>query len=72
MFVLYSSGDGNVTVSPRLGAGHVMPQFNSDAQISVLEGTGVQARRLPPRKHQMRYLPELGKRRVYDGDRFVK
>jgi Cytochrome domain of cellobiose dehydrogenase/Eukaryotic cytochrome b561 len=41
MFVIYASSDNNVTVSPRLGAGHAMPQFNPDAQISVLEGTGV-------------------------------
>ena len=42
MFVVYTSSDGtNVTVSPRLGTGHVMPEFNSAADISVLEGSGV-------------------------------
>ena len=41
MFVVYASGDNNVTVSPRLGTGHRMPDFNSNAKISVLEGTGV-------------------------------
>jgi hypothetical protein len=43
MFVVYSDGNNNVTVSPRLGTGHVMPQENSDAQITVLEGSGVQS-----------------------------
>ncbi|ETN42631.1 uncharacterized protein HMPREF1541_01788 [Cyphellophora europaea CBS 101466] len=42
MFIVYSDGNNNVTVSPRLGTGHVMPQYNSDAQITVLGGTGIQ------------------------------
>lgn len=42
MFVMYTSADGsNVTVSPRLGTGHNMPQFNSNTQITLLEGSGV-------------------------------
>lgn len=42
MFVVYASKSGNnVTVSPRLGRGHVMPNFNGDAEVSVLEGSGV-------------------------------
>ncbi|KAL0256926.1 hypothetical protein SLS55_007735 [Diplodia seriata] len=42
MFVVYTSSSGdNVTVSPRLGSGHSMPQYNSDAQITLLEGSGV-------------------------------
>ncbi|KAI6890055.1 hypothetical protein KC325_g125 [Hortaea werneckii] len=42
MFVVYTSADGNnVTVSPRLGRGQVMPEYNSNADISVLEGSGV-------------------------------
>lgn len=41
IFVVYTAGNGNVTVSPRLGSGHVMPQFNSDAQVTLLEGSGV-------------------------------
>jgi hypothetical protein len=43
MFVVYADGTGNVTVSPRLGTGHVEPDFNSDARITVLEGSGVQS-----------------------------
>jgi hypothetical protein len=42
MFIIYASADGkNVTVSPRSGTGHVMPQLNSEAKITILEGTGI-------------------------------
>lgn len=42
MLIVYAAGDGNnVTVSPRLGAGHFEPAVNQDAQVSVLEGTGI-------------------------------
>ena len=41
MLVVYASDSTNVTVSPRLGTGHNQPQFNSDATISVLDGSGV-------------------------------
>lgn len=42
IFVMYLSGDGtNVTVSPRLGVGHVEPEYNQAAQITLLEGSGV-------------------------------
>jgi len=41
IFVVYASGNGNVTLSPRLGQGHQEPQFNSDAQVTLLEGSGV-------------------------------
>ena len=41
-FVVYtSSGGKNVTVSPRLGSGHSAPTFNSAAQVTLLEGSGV-------------------------------
>ncbi|KAL6234312.1 hypothetical protein BDW75DRAFT_212656 [Aspergillus navahoensis] len=42
IFVLYSSSSDNVTISPRLGTGHVPPRYNRDARISLLEGSGVQ------------------------------
>ncbi|KAL4733956.1 hypothetical protein BDV11DRAFT_209815 [Aspergillus similis] len=42
IFVLYSSSPNNVTLSPRLGTGHVPPRYNRDAQFSLLEGSGVQ------------------------------
>jgi hypothetical protein len=42
MFVTYASQEGNnVTVSPRLGKGHVMPQHTNDVQVQVLEGSGI-------------------------------
>lgn len=41
MFIVYTSGNGNVTVSPRLGTGQREPSFNSDAQVTLLEGSGV-------------------------------
>jgi len=43
MFVIYTSSDGkNVTLSPRLGTGHVTPKYSSATQILLLEGSGVQ------------------------------
>ncbi|KAL4757154.1 cytochrome and DOMON domain-containing protein [Aspergillus foveolatus] len=42
IFVLYSSSTSNVTLSPRLGTGHVPPRYNPDANLSLLEGSGVQ------------------------------
>ncbi|KIW32570.1 uncharacterized protein PV07_04100 [Cladophialophora immunda] len=41
MLVVYAADSNNVTVSPRLGTGHVQPQFNSDASVSLLEGSGI-------------------------------
>lgn len=41
MLVVYAADSTNVTVSPRLGTGHVEPRVNSDASIVVLEGTGI-------------------------------
>jgi hypothetical protein len=41
IFVTYADGTGNVTISPRTGVGHVMPLFNPDAQVTLLEGSGV-------------------------------
>lgn len=42
MFVIYASLDGqNVTVSPRLGTGHAMPQHTSAVTVNLLEGSGI-------------------------------
>jgi hypothetical protein len=42
MFIMYKSADGNnVTVSPRSSSGHSQPQLDSSADISLLEGSGV-------------------------------
>lgn len=40
IFVIYTSSDSNVTVSPRLGKGHSSPEINRDAEVTVLEGSG--------------------------------
>ncbi|KAF1958449.1 CBD9-like protein [Byssothecium circinans] len=41
IFVVYTAGNGNVTLSPRLGTGQTMPTFNSNARVTLLEGSGV-------------------------------
>jgi len=42
IFVTYASEDGkNVTVSPRIGTGHVMPQHTDNVQVEVLSGSGI-------------------------------
>lgn len=40
IFVAYTSGD-EVTVSPRSGVGEIEPLYNKDAQITILNGSGV-------------------------------
>lgn len=42
MFLVYtSSGGTNVTLSPRTASGQREPDFNSAAQVTLLEGSGV-------------------------------
>lgn len=42
IFIIYSDANGsNVTLSPRLGVGEYEPQYNSKAQVSLLEGSGI-------------------------------
>ena len=42
MFIMYTSQDGkNVTISPRLGTGHVMPLYTGIVGWSLLEGSGI-------------------------------
>lgn len=42
IFIIYADASGtNVTLSPRLGVGEVEPDFNKDAQVSLLEGSGI-------------------------------
>ena len=42
MFIMYASADGkNVTISPRLGTGHVMPLYTSTVGYQILPGSGV-------------------------------
>ncbi|KAI7594391.1 hypothetical protein KC316_g1161 [Hortaea werneckii] len=52
MFVVYTSADGNnVTVSPRLGTGQVMPEYNSNADISMRK-----LRQLGRREYGLQFL----------------
>lgn len=42
IFVMYQDASGtNVTISPRLGTGHVEPEYNSAAEVTLLAGSGV-------------------------------
>lgn len=43
MFIMYTDGAGNVTVSSRVGSGHVQPQYSaSNAEtLTLLSGSGV-------------------------------
>ncbi|KAI5301259.1 hypothetical protein KEM55_007524 [Ascosphaera atra] len=41
MFVVYAASKDNITLSPRSGTGHSAPKFNPDAQVSLLDGTGI-------------------------------
>lgn len=42
IFIIYADSTGsNITLSPRLGKGEFEPEFNSDAQVSLLEGSGI-------------------------------
>ena len=42
IFIIYSDPSGqNVTLSPRLGKGHFMPNFDSEAQVALLDGSGI-------------------------------
>lgn len=42
IFVIYGNGNGNnITLSPRLGGPHVEPLFNPQAQVSLLDGSGI-------------------------------
>lgn len=42
MFIAYPSADGtNVTISPRLGSGHVMPTYTGNVGWSLLAGSGI-------------------------------
>jgi hypothetical protein len=41
-FIIYTDSTGtNITLSPRLGSGHIMPTYNSAAQMTLLAGSGV-------------------------------
>ncbi|KAF7955449.1 uncharacterized protein EAE97_000708 [Botrytis byssoidea] len=42
IFVMYADSTGsNVTISPRLGIGHVEPNSDTSAQVTLLDGSGI-------------------------------
>ena len=42
IFMVYADTDSqNVTLSPRLTSGYVMPTYNSAAQVTLLSGSGI-------------------------------
>ncbi|KAL5346381.1 hypothetical protein ACLOAV_008651 [Pseudogymnoascus australis] len=43
IFAVYSDGNGNVTVSPRDGAGHFEPQHSSSKSVTILDGSKADA-----------------------------
>lgn len=42
MFIIYTDGNGNVTVSPRGASGHSMPTYDSSISVELLAGSGVE------------------------------
>ena len=42
MFIMYTNGNGHVTLSPRHSEGHAQPQFNGDLEVELLSGSGVE------------------------------
>ncbi|KAK5174806.1 uncharacterized protein LTR77_001889 [Saxophila tyrrhenica] len=41
IFVVYTDGKDNVTLSPRRGTGHVEPEHDRSANVTLLEGSGI-------------------------------
>ncbi len=42
IFIIYADANGkNVTLSPRLGKGNFQPNFNTDAKVTLLDGSGI-------------------------------
>ncbi|KAF3033115.1 hypothetical protein E8E11_000644 [Didymella keratinophila] len=41
MFIMYTDGNGNVTLSPRFSRGETMPQYIDSLDVELLSGSGV-------------------------------
>ncbi|KAF1931202.1 iron reductase domain protein [Didymella exigua CBS 183.55] len=41
MFIMYTDGNGNVTLSPRYSSGESQPQYDGDLDVELLSGSGV-------------------------------
>ena len=42
IFIMYTNGNGNVTISPRYSEGRAQPQFDGDLDVELLSGSGVE------------------------------
>ncbi|KAJ4356927.1 hypothetical protein N0V95_002941 [Ascochyta clinopodiicola] len=42
MFIMYTDGSGNVTLSPRHSEGREQPQYDEDLDVELLSGSGVE------------------------------
>jgi hypothetical protein len=42
MFIMYTNGKGNVTLSPRFSQGRSQPQLDGDLDVELLSGSGVE------------------------------
>lgn len=42
MFIMYTNGNGNVTLSPRFSRGQTQPQFSADLDVELLSGSGIE------------------------------
>ncbi|KAJ8116203.1 hypothetical protein OPT61_g2317 [Boeremia exigua] len=42
VFIMYTDGNGNVTLSPRSSRGQVQPQFDENLDVELLSGSGVE------------------------------
>lgn len=41
IFLIYQDGEGNVTLSTRIGRNHIMPEYEKRSDVELLEGSGV-------------------------------
>lgn len=46
IFIVYTNGNGNVTLSPRRGEGEFEPEPDTTANVTLLEGSGVQGNKM--------------------------
>jgi hypothetical protein len=42
MFIMYTDGNGNVTLSPRFSTGDSQPQYDQDLDVELLGGSGIE------------------------------
>jgi hypothetical protein len=42
MLIIYTDGNGNVTLSPRFSRGHSQPQYDQDLDVELLGGSGIE------------------------------